>query len=99
MSNTNGDYYLYTPGYSEEDYFRDGRNRKMAKGPAREYARACVKRDVDRVEAWLKDNWCFVGVCVTCPELGFDESLWGIESDGDYWREVALEMIERALTN
>lgn len=69
--------------------------RPMTKG---ELAAAAVMRDFDYLQGWCNDEWHWVGVVVTIfnaeDEEVFEDSLWGIEDNTDYWKEVALGMIE-----
>lgn len=56
-----------------------------------------VEQDYERMRAWCNDEWSYVGVCVQlldtdgAPVEGYADSVWGVESDGDYWKEVAQE--------
>lgn len=65
---------------------------------AGERAHLAALADFNRLRAWCNDQWCWVGVMVEIDEgYGDDarpmrDSLWGIESDGDYWRHVAAEL-------
>lgn len=75
---------------------------KLGRTPTpREIIAQAVERDFDRLRAWCNNEWHWIGVAVTLEdengnELGH-ESLWGIESDGDYWREVACDLSNRLL--
>lgn len=64
---------------------------------AREMAACAAQQDFDRLRAWCNDQWQWIGVIVAVYDAGgekvADDSLWGIESDGDYWRTVAAENI------
>lgn len=57
-----------------------------------------VRRDMQRMKDWCDDHWNWIGVIVTL--YGSDgreidtSSLWGIESDGDYWKEIAVDYID-----
>lgn len=63
---------------------------------ARERAAIATMADYNRLRAWCEDRWQWIGVSVTLTkpngETGLD-SCFGIESDGDYWREVAADML------
>lgn len=51
-----------------------------------------VQADFDRLQAFLNDQWSYVGVCIEGSD-GSAASLWGIESDADdYITEVAHEL-------
>jgi hypothetical protein len=67
----------------------------------RAQAACAVESDFERMRAWCRDEWQWIGVVVTVfdadGEKVSDESLWGIESDGDYWREVAAELINQQI--
>lgn len=66
----------------------------------REVHATAVARDFQRMRDFLAGNWCYVGVTVCmmddAGELmtddAFTQALWGIESDGNYWEEVAREL-------
>jgi hypothetical protein len=64
---------------------------------AGERAHRAATADYEYLHRWCADLWSYIGVCVMVSrngeEIGSD-SLWGVESDGDYWQEVAVEMIE-----
>ena len=55
-----------------------------------------ARKDYERLRAWCRGDWGYVGVVVTCSAEGVDPgraSLWGIESDAtDYLEEVAEEL-------
>ncbi len=59
--------------------------------PARQRAALAVEKDFQRLKEWCDGIWEWVGVTVTIGDKS--DSLWGIESDGDYWREVAADLI------
>jgi len=68
-----------------------------------------AKRKASHVmNAWKKDDWWYVGVCVTVSKNGiqltgdFDHSVWGVEcnypySGNGYLRELANENLSEAL--
>ncbi len=67
---------------------------------AKEKAATAARDDFDFLYGWANDQWHYVGVCVTVYYGGVqvaDDSLWGVEDCGDYWREVAAEMIVGAM--
>ncbi len=56
-----------------------------------------VEADFQSLSEWCNDQWSYVGVCVSLhhedgKEIASD-SLWGVESRGDYSREVAAEIL------
>jgi hypothetical protein len=61
--------------------------------------------DFERLRAWVREDWWFVGVSVCAlPDSGempkdtFEHALWGIESDaGGYLHEVADELADEAV--
>jgi hypothetical protein len=59
--------------------------------PARQRAAFAVEEDFQRLKEWCDGIWEWVGVTVTVGDES--DSLWGVESDGDYWREVAADLI------
>lgn len=76
---------------------------KIGRIPTRkQIIREAVMRDMERLRGWCNDKWHWMGVEVTLlnrhgEETRFSESVWGIESDGDYWREVAEDCAANAL--
>ena len=77
--------------------------KKPSKGQIRA---AAVRADMNHLRAWCRNDWCYVGVCVNIigvdgePAGGqFDNALWGVESSGDYWREVARDLADEILFN
>jgi len=69
-------------------------------GTKGERARRAVDRDFEFLRAWCNDEWHYIGVMVTVFHNGIEiaeDSLWGIEDCGDYWREIAADMIETAI--
>jgi hypothetical protein len=64
---------------------------------------AAVDADFERMRAWCNDEWSYVGVCVQlldmdgAPVDGYGDSCWGVESDGDYWKEVAQECAQNVI--
>lgn len=69
--------------------------------PAGERAHIAAMADYERLLAWCKDEWTYVGVVVTASRGGIElakASLWGIESDAEsYILEVANELIPEAI--
>lgn len=60
-------------------------------------AACAAEQDFERMRAWCEDEWYWIGVIVelydASGERVDESSVWGIESDTDYWREVAAELI------
>lgn len=63
-----------------------------------ERAARAVQADYEFHDAWLKDEWHFVGIEIECLDadgliLG-EDSCWGFETWKDYHEEAAWDMIE-----
>lgn len=58
---------------------------------AKEKAANATMQDFERLRAWCADQWQWIGVTVEIGDAR--DSLWGIESDSDYWREVAADLV------
>jgi hypothetical protein len=63
-------------------------------------AERAVLMDFERLRAWVCDGWHWVGVSVVevdadgnVPDDDYTNAVWGIESDGDYWKEAARELV------
>lgn len=64
-----------------------------------ELVAAAVASDFEFLNGWVNDDWHYMGITVspvdkhgnTDDSDEFVHALWGIESTGDYWREVAAE--------
>lgn len=88
-------------GEQEKADFKAANGRDMTKREI--YARA-VQLDFERLAAWCRDDWFYIGIVVTMVKLDEDApkgwfrtkhqaSLWGIESDaGKYLLEVVKEL-------
>lgn len=64
-------------------------------GTPGERAARAVQADYDFHNAWLNDEWRFVGCIVTlCEDEGTEDACWGFETYKDYHMEAAWEMIE-----
>jgi hypothetical protein len=75
--------------------------KKPSKGQIRA---AAVRADMHYLRGWCCDDWGYAGVCVRIigadgePVGGeFDNALWGVETSGDYWREVACDLADDIL--
>jgi hypothetical protein len=88
-------------GISAESLQRLTRNlgKKPTKGQIRAQA---VREDMAHLRGFLSGDWCYIGVVVEL--IGPDsaepidtDSLWGIESNGDYWEVVAGELADQLL--
>lgn len=69
-------------------------------GKPGQIAAAAAELDFKRLQDWCNDrwSWIYVWVKVTAPDgTHASGSCGGIESDSDYWREVAAEQIEDCL--
>lgn len=69
-------------------------------GTKGDQAHRAAMRDFEYLRQWCANDWYYVGVIVKLSRNGAqvgDDSLWGIESFGDYWKEVAREMIEELI--
>lgn len=67
-------------------------------GTKGEQAARAVDADFEFLREYCAGLWEYIGVIVTLTdedgnELG-RESLWGVESRGNYWREMALELAQ-----
>lgn len=91
-------------GLDPEDLqrLRDRIGRKPTKGQIRAEA---VRKDMRYLRGYLAQDWCYVGVCVQLlgPDgepVGneFGHALWGVESAGDYWEEVARDIADEILS-
>jgi hypothetical protein len=67
-------------------------------------AAKAVEADFERLRAWCNDEWTWCGVVVTMldedgdPIDGYEESLWGIESDAsEYIKETAQELADQLI--
>lgn len=86
---------------------RDGWGSAGDEGMSRKAKAAkAAREDFERLRAWCRDDWHYVGVvvrpaCDKCGEVHGDDytyAVWGIESDsGDYLDEVANELIDECL--
>lgn len=75
-----------------------GLGRPPTKG---EIAVAAVERDFEILRGWANDEWHYVGVCVKIfdseDEEVWDGSVWGVEDNTGYWKELALEFIQTGI--
>lgn len=66
-----------------------------------EICAAAVGRDFERLRGWCKGDWQWVFVSVSLQDADGEEidrdALGGVESDGDYWREIASAMVNTLL--
>lgn len=66
-------------------------------GTAGERAVRAVEKDMQYLADWCADRWCWVYVVAEVSRNGAvigQESCGGIESEGDYWREMAAELAQ-----
>lgn len=74
--------------------------KKLGRPPTKgEIIAEAVQRDLEHCKGWLEDRWYWIGVGVRIldkdgePVGGrYDHAVWGFESEGDYWKEVAGEI-------
>ena len=92
--------------YDAEEFNRaihDVYKQHRATMTAGQNAEDAVQRDFDNLRGWCNDDWCWVGVVLSVSKGGVTldvhaASLWGIESEaGDYFNEVANELLEEAV--
>ena len=63
-------------------------------GTPGERAHRAALADFERMRRFAAGDWQYIGVTVEVSRAGDvvdDNSLWGINSDGDYWREHAAD--------
>lgn len=71
----------------------------------RQFAAEQARNDYDRLRAWCKEEWYYLGVvvtlmCVDGSETDAVQSLWGIESDaGTYLGQTASELVNGCITD
>lgn len=95
LAEDRGSYRYYDFAESVRIARRDGWGAEEGK-TLRERAALAAERDFARLKAWCNDEWGWVGVVVEIERPDgwrMATSLWGIESDGDYWRDVAKELL------
>lgn len=60
-------------------------------------AACAAEQDFQRMRDWCMDYWEWIGVTITITDAEgnhvADAAVWGIESDSDYWREVAADLV------
>ncbi len=79
---------------------------RLGKKPTRGQIRAeAVREDMRYLRGWYASDWHYLRVeCTLLSSDGSEiegatDSLWGVESLGDYWRTVAGELAESILFN
>jgi hypothetical protein len=64
--------------------------------------------DFGYLNDWCEDRWQYIGLIVALERLDeggdvaeeiAEESMWGVESFGDHWREMALNMAKTLLAD
>lgn len=96
-------WYLYDFAGAVRIARRDGWDAPPYGGKAGEKASRAAEADYKNLTGWCNDEWHWIGVSVSLYAPGDSrtpaqsESLWGIESYGDYWREVAAELLDQCL--
>lgn len=86
---------------------REALARKLGRKPSASQVRAeTIRKDMNFLRGWCADDWCYIGVCVRIigpdgePQGdAFDNALWGVESCGDYWEEVARDLAGQILAD
>lgn len=65
---------------------------------------SAIDADMAFLRGWCADDWSYIGASVRIigadgEPVGedFEHALWGFESSGDYWQEVAAELAENIL--
>lgn len=79
---------------------RDGWGAPSEGGTPRERAHRAALADYRWLRGWCNDEWQWVGVVVTLEapdDAPRESSLWGLESCGNYWREVAAGLANELL--
>jgi hypothetical protein len=69
----------------------------LYQGTPRQRAALAARRDFEYLRSWCNDEWCYVGIIVELLDdygdgTGIEESIWGVESDGDGWKSVATDL-------
>jgi|GEM_PF-2198320 len=88
--------------------FWPSRDPKAAGYVLPEYFAAEQAKAEDAMRAWLDDEWCYVGVCLTVEKAGvqltdqYSNALWGVEcsypgADNSHLRQVANDLVPEAL--
>ena len=78
---------------------------RLGRKPSRGQIRAAaVRADMEYLRQWCADYWSYIGVCVRIigPDGEPDgdkyaHAMWGVESFGDYWQEVARDIADGIL--
>lgn len=80
---------------------------RLGKKPTKAQIRAeAVRADMRYLRGWCADDWRYTGVCVQIIGADgepygneFEHALWGVESCGEYWREVAADLADEILAD
>lgn len=80
---------------------------RLGKKPTKAQIRAeAVRKDMQYLRGFCSGDWIYIGVCVRiigsdgAPQgEPFENALWGIESCGEYWEEVAHEIADEILSD
>lgn len=78
---------------------------RLGKKPTKSQIRAeSVRQDMAHLRGWAAEDWCYMGVCVQIigadgePEGDeFEHAIWGVESSGGYWEEVADDLASQIM--
>ncbi len=105
-----GHYWLYDIQETTQQAKRDGWGlnpedvAKLGLKTRGEIVREAVLRNMKYCRGYLNSDWYYIGVCVQiigpdgeAEEEAFENALWGVESCGDYWKEVAHELADSIL--
>lgn len=85
---------LYDVQATQQRALEEGWNAPPYTGTKRECAARAVQADYEFHDAWLKDEWHYVTITVTCLDTGEEDSCGGFETWRDSHMECAWEMIE-----
>lgn len=79
---------------------------RLGKKPTKAQIRAeSVRKDMEHLRGFLSGDWCYIGVSVRIigpdgePEgRDYSHALWGVESSGYYWEEIAAQLADEILS-
>lgn len=77
----------------------DALAKQLGREPTRgELAAWAAEADFKRLKDWCDGRWHWIGVVVRVRDSDgktvFRDSVWGIEDDTDFWKDVAIERID-----
>lgn len=85
------DYYYYIPSGNYQGTREWYTEKGYSKHDAAMAEKSYYMRDLKRLLALYRGDWCYIGIVVTVEHDGIElgsASLWGIESDTDYKDEI-----------